>query len=192
MTDAPAVLRDAGEIAAANRRLAAELSERHRDGFVAVAVLKGSLFFLADLVRAVDTHVEIDFMAVTRFAPDSGRVRLVKDLDTDIAGRAVVLVEDVVDTGLSLGYLLGELRRRSPSSLSVCALLDKRDRRILPVDVHHVGFEVADEFLLGYGLDFAGRYRNLPDIVVGDPDVLAADPDAYVDALYGRRSGSGT
>ncbi|MEQ8719154.1 MAG: hypoxanthine phosphoribosyltransferase [Acidimicrobiales bacterium] len=181
----PAVVHDAAAIATATRRLAAELSRNHPGGFVAVAVLKGSLFFLADLVREIEVPVEVDFLAVTRFAPDSGRVRLVKDLDIDITGRDVVLVEDVVDTGLSLGYLLGELRRRSPASLSVATLLDKRDRRILPIAVDHVGFVVADEFLLGYGLDYAGRYRNLRDIVVGDVDVLAADPDAYVAALYG-------
>lgn len=182
----PVVLHDTAEIDSAVARVAAELSRRHPDGFVAVAVLKGSLFFLADLVRCLDVDVEVDFLAVSRFAPDSGRVRLIKDLDVDIGGRPVVLVEDVVDTGLSLGYLLGELRRRGPSSLTVATLLDKRDRRILPIDVDHVGFVVSDEFLLGYGLDFAGRYRNLRRIVVGDLDVLAADPDAYLEALYGR------
>jgi hypoxanthine phosphoribosyltransferase len=167
-------------------RLAAEISSSYDDGVVLVAVLKGSMIFLADLVRALTVRPIVDFLAISRYEPDSGRVRLVKDLDCDIAGRHVVLVEDVVDTGLSLGYLLGELRRREPASLEVCTLLDKRARRILPTPLSFVGFEVPDVFVLGYGLDFAGRYRNLDVIVAGDLAVLTADPDAYVPQLYGR------
>jgi hypoxanthine phosphoribosyltransferase len=167
-------------------RLAAEISSSYADGVVLVAVLKGSMIFLADLVRALTVRPIVDFLAISRYEPDSGRVRLVKDLDTDIAGRHVLLVEDVVDTGLSLGYLLGELRRREPASLEVCTLLDKRARRILPTPLSFVGFEVPDVFVLGYGLDFAGRYRNLDVIVAGDLAVLTADPDAYVPQLYGR------
>lgn len=167
--------------------LADEISAAY-DDVVLVAVLKGSLPFLADLARAMTIRPQIDFLAISRYEPDSGRVRLVKDLDTDISGRDVLLVEDIVDTGLSLGYLLGELRRREPASLEVCTLLDKSARRILPTTLRWVGFEVPDVFVLGYGLDFAGRYRNLDLIVAGDVGVLTADPDAYVDQLYGSRA----
>ena len=165
-------------------RVAAQISEQCSDGAVLVSVLKGSLPFLADLVRAVDIAVEVDFMAMSRFAPDSGRVRLVKDLDCDVTGREVVLVEDIVDTGLSLGYLIGELGRRSAASVAVAALLNRSARRILPVEPDFVGFEAPDEFFLGYGLDWAGRYRNLDKLVIGDPDLLADDPDTYVSFLY--------
>ena len=174
-----------GELHEGVERLAAEVSDAYGDDAVLVAVLKGSLIFLADLVRALSIRPTIDFLAISRYEPDSGRVRLVKDLDTEITGRPVVLVEDIVDTGLSLGYLLGELRRREPASLEVCTLLDKRVRRILPTPLAFVGFEVPDVFVLGYGLDFAGRYRNLDVVVAGDLEVLTIDPDAYVEQLYG-------
>ncbi|MYB11196.1 MAG: hypoxanthine phosphoribosyltransferase [Acidimicrobiia bacterium] len=165
-------------------RVAVEISQQCSDGVVLVSVLKGSLPFLADLVRAVDIEVEVDFMALSRFAVDSGRVRLVKDLDCDVGGRQVVLVEDIVDTGLSLGYLMGELRRRSAASVAVAALLNRSARRILPLEPDFVGFEAPDEFFLGYGLDWDGRYRNLDRLVIGDPGLLADDPDAYVSILY--------
>jgi hypoxanthine phosphoribosyltransferase len=183
---APAVtLFTASELRAGVERLARELSTRHPDGVVLVAVLKGSLPFVSDLVRLMETDVAVDFLAISAYAEGTGRVRLVKDLDLDIRDHPVVLVEDIVDTGLTLGYLLGELGRREPASLAVCTLFDKVVRRILPVTVDHVGFEVSDQFLLGYGLDYAGRYRNLPSVAAGDPDVLRLDPDAYVAQLYG-------
>jgi hypoxanthine phosphoribosyltransferase len=165
--------------------LAGAISDAHPDGVVLVAVLKGSLPFFADLVRALRVPVEIDFLAISSYQPGSGRVRLVKDLDADVAGRPVILVEDIVDTGLTLAYLVGELGRRHPASLEVCALLDKTARRIVPTEIHYRGFEAPDVFLVGYGLDFAGRYRNLDRLLGGDLDVLTADPDAYVDQLYG-------
>jgi hypoxanthine phosphoribosyltransferase len=187
----PDVLVDQAGLVAAVARLARDISAEHGDDLVLVAVLKGSVLFLADLVRRLTIRPAIDFLAISSYAPDSGRVRVVKDLDLDIAGRPVLLVEDIVDTGLTLGYLLGELGRRQPASLEVCTLLDKRVRRILPTPLRHVGFEVPDVFVLGYGLDFAGRYRNLDLLVAGDPQALAADPDVYVPALYGRRAGEG-
>lgn len=179
------VLIDPERLRAGVARLGAELSAAYADGVVLVSVLKGSLLFTADLVRQLTVRPEVDFLAISRYAPDTGRVRLVKDLDTDIGGRHVVLVEDVVDTGLSLGYLLGELGRRGPASLEVCTLLDKRVRRILPTALAFVGFEVPDVFLLGYGLDFAGRYRNLDQVVAGDVRHLTEDPDVYRAQLYG-------
>jgi hypoxanthine phosphoribosyltransferase len=179
-------LRSAGELRRRVRELGREVCEAHPDGVVLVSVLKGSLPFLADLCRAMNVPVEIDFLAISTYEPGSGRVRLVKDLDADVAGRPVVLVEDIVDTGLTVAYLLGELGRREPASVEVCALLDKAARRIVPVPIRYCGFEVPDVFVLGYGLDFAGRYRNLDRLVGGDLAVLTADPDAYVGQLYGR------
>ena len=151
---------------------------------VLVAVLKGSVPFLADMVRALTVSPLIDFMAISAYAPDSGRVRIVKDLEVDVYGRDVVLVEDIVDTGLTLTYLLGQLRGRDARSVEACALLDKSARRIVPTPVRFRGFEIGDEFVLGYGLDFAGRYRNLNRVVAGDLGVLRSDPDAYVAELY--------
>ena len=165
-------------------RVAAEISGDHEDGVVLVAVLKGSVPFLADIVRALTVSPLVDFMAISSYAPDTGRVRIVKDLDLDISGRDVVLVEDIVDTGLTLHYLLAELGRRQPRSLAACALLDRTSRRIIPTPLRYAGFEIGDEFVLGYGLDFAQRYRNLDRVVVGDLKVLQDDPDAYVGSLY--------
>lgn len=166
------------------RRLGRELSQTYDDGVVLVAVLKGSVPFLADLVRTLTVVPIVDFLAISSYGEGTGRVRIVKDLDVDVYGRDVVLVEDVVDTGLTLTYVLGELERRQPRSLEVCALLDKAARRIVPVDLRFVGFEVPDEFVLGYGLDFSERYRNLDVVVAGDLDALRADPDAHVEELY--------
>ena len=140
--------------------------------------------FLADLVRAMTVLPVIEFMAISTYAPDSGRVRIVKDLEVDIFGQDVVLVEDIIDTGLTLTYLLGQLGRRQPRSLEVCALLDRQVRRIVPTPLRFSGFEIGDEFVLGYGLDYAERYRNLDRVVAGDLERLRGDPDAYVDELY--------
>jgi hypoxanthine phosphoribosyltransferase len=180
------VLISAEELRAGVERLAAELSAAYDDGVVLVAVLKGSVWFLADLVRAMTIGLEVDFLAVSSYAPDTGRVRILKDLEIDVHNRDVVLVEDIVDTGLTLTYLLGELGRRGPRSLEVCALLDKGCRRIVPAPVRFRGFEIGDEFALGYGLDFAERYRNLDLVVAGDLDALRGDPDAHVPELYQR------
>lgn len=166
------------------RRLGRELSAAYDDGVVLVAVLKGSVPFLADLVRALTIVPVVDFLAISSYGAGTGRVRIVKDLDLDVHGRDVVLVEDVIDTGLTLTYVLGELERRQPRSLQVCTLLDKAARRIVPVDLAFVGFEVPDEFVLGYGLDFDERYRNLDVVVAGDLDALRADPDAHVEELF--------
>ncbi|MDQ4068404.1 MAG: hypoxanthine phosphoribosyltransferase [Actinomycetota bacterium] len=166
--------------------MAAAISRDHDDGVVLVAVLKGSVPFLADMVRQLTIVPVVDFMAISAYAPETGRVRIVKDLDLDIFGRAVVLVEDIVDTGLTLTYLLDELRRREPRSLETCTLLDRACRRIIPTPIRYRGFEIGEEFVLGYGLDFAQRYRNLDRVVVGDLAVLRNDPDAYVPALHAR------
>ncbi len=167
-------------------RLAGEISAAYRDDVVLVAVLKGSVPFLADMVRRMTIVPVVEFMAISTYAPDTGRVRIVKDTDIDLYGREVVLVEDIVDTGLTLTYLLGELRGREPRSVEACALLDKTARRIVPTPVRFVGFEIADEFVLGYGVDYGGRYRNLDRVFAGDLEVLRNDPDAYVHELYRR------
>jgi hypoxanthine phosphoribosyltransferase len=162
------------------------VSAAYPDGVVLVGVLKGSVPFLADLIRAMTVRLELDFLAISAYAEGRSRVRIVKDLDADITGRDVVLVEDIVDTGLTLSYVLGELRRRQPRSVEVCALLDKTVRRIVPVPVRFVGFTIPDAFVLGYGMDFAERYRNLDRVVAGDLQALRSDPDAHVKALYRR------
>jgi hypoxanthine phosphoribosyltransferase len=150
-----------------------------------VGLLKGSVLFLADLVRAMSIAPTLDFLAVSPYAAESGRVRVVKDLDFDVTGRDVVVVVDVVDTGLTLTYLLDQLARRGPRSLEVCTLVDKRARRLVPVGMRFTGFVVDDQYLIGYGLDHHERYRNLNLVAAADLATLAADPDAYVAQLYG-------
>lgn len=182
----PRVLVSAGEIDAIVERLGAEMSDRYSDGVVLVGVLRGSVLFLADLVRAVNADVHVDFLAITPYTRGTGRVRLLKDLDTDVAGRDVVIVEDIVDTGLTAAFLLSEMKRRSPRSVAVCTLLDRPARRVVPVPLDYVGAEVPDAFVIGYGLDYRGRYRNLRLVAAADPELLAADPDAYVSGLHGQ------
>ena len=182
----PRLLFGKEEIQAAVRRLAGELSATYDDGVVLIAVLKGGVIFLADLVRAMTVHPLVDFLSLSSYDEGAPRVKIAKDLDHDIAGRDVVLVEDVVDTGLSLTWLLEELGRRTPRSLEVCAFLDKPARRIVPVEVRWVGLTVDEPYVCGYGLDVAERYRNLDVVAAADTTVLADDPDAYVEALYRR------
>jgi hypoxanthine phosphoribosyltransferase len=152
-----------------------------------ITVLKGGAVFLADLMRNIDLPLETHFIAISRYgdAEESlGRVQVLLDIDADITARDVILVEDIVDTGLTLSYLLSTLRARGPASLEVCTLLDKSVRRIVPVEVRYVGFDCPDKFVVGYGLDFRERYRNLPDILqVQDPIALSEDPDALVPLL---------
>ena len=189
------ILLDADTVARHVRRLAAEIEADHPDGVVLVGVLKGALLFVADLARAITgIPVELDFMAISRFAPDSGRVRILHDLDSDISGRDVVVVEDLIDTGLTLAYLAGQLRARAPRRLSACAILDRSSRRIVPTELRYRGVELGDEFVLGYGLHTRDLYRNLPFVAVGDRAVVAASPEAYVSELYasdGRRKRQG-
>ncbi len=168
------------------QRLAGEISTAYDDDVVLIAVLKGAVPFLADLVRHLRVVPMVDFLAISAYAPETGRVKIVKDLDLDVFGRDVVLVEDIVDTGLTLTYLLRELRGRGARSVEACTLLDKSVRRIVPTPVRFTGFDIGDEFVLGYGLDFAGRYRNLDRVVTGDLNLLQADPDAYVGSLFAR------
>ena len=148
------------------RELGAEISNDYADkDLVLVCVLKGAVFFLSDLMRAIDLPCEVDFMAVASYGSatdSSGVVRILKDLDTVIEGRDVLIVEDIVDSGLTLSYLMRNLKARGPRSLEVCALLTKPDRRKVELPARYIGFEIADRFAIGYGLDHAERYRNLP------------------------------
>lgn len=180
----PVELVGRSELIGVVRRIAREVSAAHPGGVVLVSVLKSSVWFVADLIRAMTVPVSVDFLAVSSFRPGAARVRIVKDLENDISGRDVVLVEAIADTGLTLTYLIGELGRRQPRSLEVCALLDRQSRRIIPTPIDYVGFVIGDEFVLGYGLDYAERYRNVDRLVVGDLRVLQADPGAYVPRLF--------
>jgi hypoxanthine phosphoribosyltransferase len=154
---------------------------------VLISVLKGGSVFLGDLMREIGLPLSIDYMSISRYggaAESMGRVRILKDLDQDIGERDVIVVEDIVDTGLTLGYLISVLESRSPSSLRVCALLDKAARRIAPLEIRYRGFECPDEFVVGYGLDFRERYRNIPDLLaVQDMAALEADPDLLLSYL---------
>ena len=181
----PEILLDRSGIDAIVERLAAELSERHDDGVVMIGVLRGSVSFLADLVRSMTIAMMVDFVALSPYTPGTGRVRLVMDASINIEGRDVVIVEDIVDTGLTSAFLLGEFERRAPRSVSLCTLVDRPARRVVPVDIDHIGIEIEDRFVIGYGLDFEGRYRNVRVLAAAETEVLGADPDAYVEALYG-------
>jgi hypoxanthine phosphoribosyltransferase len=143
---------------------------------VLVSVLRGAFVFLADLVREITVPVNVDFMAITRYgaARRGGAVRIEKDLDLAVAGRDVLVVEDIVDTGLTLGYLMKNLGARDPASLAVCTLLDRRARRLTRLPLRYVGFEVPDRFLVGYGLDHREVWRNLPYLAALPEEETAA------------------
>ena len=148
------------------RAIGAEISDAYRGrSLLLIGVLKGAMFFLSDLMRELDVECEVDFMAVASYGSStdsSGVVRILKDLDAPIENRDVLIVEDIVDSGLTLSYLLRTLRARDPASLEVCALLIKPERRKVDLPIHYVGFEIPDRFVVGYGLDHAERFRNLP------------------------------
>jgi hypoxanthine phosphoribosyltransferase len=156
------------------QRIAALAAEIERDyprdeGIHLVAILKGGFMFMADLVRAMSDRVTMDFMAVSSYGKgttSSGQVRVLKDLDSNIEGRHVILVEDIVDTGLTLHYLQDLIKARAPKSLKTACLLSKPSRRKVDVQVEYIGFTIEDHFVIGYGLDYAERYRNLPHIAV--------------------------
>ncbi len=142
---------------------------------VLVGVLKGAVFFMADLMRQLTVPCEIDFMAISSYGAStdsSGVVRILKDLDINIEGRHVLVVEDIIDSGLTLSYLMRTLEAREPATLEICALLTKPERREIDVPVRYVGFEIPNRFVIGYGLDFAERYRNLPYVGVLDPALV--------------------
>jgi hypoxanthine phosphoribosyltransferase len=156
------------------RRRVEELGEELSNDYegrelLLVGVLKGAVFFMADLMRQLSVPCEIDFMAISSYGEgtdSSGVVRILKDLDSNIEGRHVLVLEDIIDTGLTLSYLMRNLGAREPASLEVCALLVKHGRRETDVPVKYVGFEIPNQFVVGYGLDFGERFRNLPHVAV--------------------------
>ena len=170
------VLIEDDAVAARVAALGAEVSEDYAGkDLLLVGVLKGAVFFMADLMRQLTIPCEVDFMAISSYGAStdsSGVVRILKDLDINIEGRDVLVVEDIIDSGLTLSYLIRNLESRNPASLEVCALLTKPARREIDVRVRYTGFEIPNEFVIGYGLDFGERYRNLPYVAVLDPDAV--------------------
>ncbi len=170
------VLIDKETLSARIGELGAEVSADYQGrDLLLIGVLKGAVFFMADLMRKLTIPCEVDFMAISSYGAStdsSGVVRILKDLDINIEGRDVLIVEDIIDSGLTLSYLVRNLESRSPASLEVCALLTKPERREIEVDVRYVGFEIPNRFVIGYGLDFAERYRNLPYVGVLHDDLM--------------------
>jgi len=176
--DIASVLITAEQIGARTTELAAEVAAgvdpAATDDLILVGVLKGAVMFMTDLARALPMPVQLEFMAVSSYGSatsSSGVVRILKDLDRDIAGRRVLIVEDIIDSGLTLSWLTKNLRTRNPASLQVCTLLRKPDAVQVDVEVAHVGFDIPNEFVVGYGLDYAERYRDLPYIGTLEPRV---------------------
>ena len=177
--------RAVGEILIDEERLSARVAELGEEistdyegrDLLLIGVLKGAVFFMADLMRHLTVPCEVDFMAISSYGAatdSSGVVRILKDLDINIAGRDVLVVEDIIDSGLTLSYLMRNLEAREPATLEICALLTKPDRREIDVPVRYVGFEIPNRFVVGYGLDFGERYRNLPYVGVLNPDLVAS------------------
>jgi hypoxanthine phosphoribosyltransferase len=174
--DIQEVLLTAEQIQQRVRELGEAISQDYAgQDILLVGVLKGVMFFMADLLRSVTIPVEVDFMAVSSYSPETrskGVVRLVKDLETPLAGRHVLFVEDVIDTGLTLGYLLRTLQARGPESLEVCVLFNKPKHRLIDIPVKYTGIDLPDRFVVGYGLDHRERYRNLPFVALLKPEAL--------------------
>jgi hypoxanthine phosphoribosyltransferase len=195
MSEVARILFSASDIRRRVHRLGAQIAADYAGRSpVLVTMLKGGALFLSDLIREIPLPVRVDFMSISAYGADSeasgGVVRILKDLDQPIGGEDVLVVEDIVDTGLTLSYLLGTLRARGPATIEVCTLLDKSVRRIAPVDVRYAGFDCPDRFVVGYGLDHHERYRNLRDIyAVEDVTALDRDPDALVPLLEEAAAG---
>ncbi len=178
--DIAEVLIDEQAIAAKVRELGATIADDYRGkDLVLVSILKGALPFLADLMRQMPIPLALDFLEVSSYGDateSSGNVRILKDLAKPIEGREVVVVEDILDTGHTLSYVIEHLRSKQPRSVRLCTLLDKPARRIVPIQIDYRGFEIPDKFVVGYGLDYAERYRNLPFIGVLKPEVYRGVP----------------
>lgn len=169
------ILLDENQLKERVRQLGQQITEDYKgESILVVGILKGAMIFLADLVRNIDVPTAFDFMAVSSYGAgtvSSGVVRIMKDLDKSIEGKHVIIVEDIVDTGLTLQYLVENIKSRGPASLKICTLLDKPDRRKVEVPISYKGFSIPDEFVVGYGLDYNERYRNLPYIAVLKPEI---------------------
>lgn len=176
-SDYKSMLLSKERIASAVRDLGAQITRDYAgEELLVVCVLKGAFVFCADLVRQIDLPVKLDFLAASSYGSDvksSGNVRITRDLETDMKGENVLLVEDIIDSGHTLKHLCEIFQVRGPKSLKICTLLDKKDRRVADIQPDYVCFEIPDEFVVGYGLDYASKYRNLPDIMVLDESVYA-------------------
>ncbi len=176
--DIASVLISQQELQAKVNELGRAITEEYanKGNLLLVGVLKGCTMFLMDLVRSIDLDLSIDFIAISSYGhstESSGVVRLLKDLDMDITGRHVLIVEDIIDSGLTLAYLRSQLQRRNPASMRICALLNKPDRRNSDIPIDYLGFDIPNEFVVGYGLDYRELYRNLPYIGVLHPHVYS-------------------
>lgn len=175
--DIKEVLISEEEIQAKTRALGAELTEEYKDRFpLAIGILKGAMPFMADLLKHIDTYLEMDFMDVSSYGKStvsSGEVKIVKDLDASVEGRDILIIEDIIDSGLTLSYLVDLFRYRKAKSIKIVTLLDKPAGRKTDLKADYVGFLVPDEFVVGYGLDYAEKYRNLPYIGVLKPEVYS-------------------
>jgi hypoxanthine phosphoribosyltransferase len=175
-----AILSDAEQIHRRVAEIGAAITADYQDRDLhVVSVLKGSMMIVVDLLRAIGRPVSVDFIAVTSYGPQTrhrGVVRLIKDLDQSIEGRNVLVVEDVIDTGLTLNYILRTLRARQPASLEIATLLDKPVHRLIDLPIRYVGFSIPDQCVVGYGLDYQGRFRNLPFLATLKPDVMSEPP----------------
>lgn len=175
LEDMKSILISEEEIAKRVKELGKQLAEDYKGKeLLVVGILKGCMLFLSDLVRTIDLPLTLDFMVVSSYGAttkSSGVVRIVKDLEREIEGKDVLIVEDIVDTGLTLSYLVENFKARNPKSVKVCSLLDKPDRRKAQVDIQYIGFKIPDEFVVGYGLDYGENYRNLPFVCVLKPEV---------------------
>ena len=173
--DISKVLISREELQAIVDKIGKQITEDYRDkDLLMVSILKGSVIFVADLMRAVEVNCAIDFMAVSSYGSGtktSGVVKIIKDLDKPIDGKDVLIVEDILDSGMTLSYIIDMLSARNPASIKICTLFDKPDRRIMPIKADYIGARVPDEFIVGYGLDYAEKYRNLPYIGVLKPEI---------------------
>lgn len=175
LEDIKSIMISEEEIAKRVKELGKQLTEDYRGKeLLIVGILKGCMLFLSDLVRAIELPLTMDFIVVSSYGTttkSSGVVRIIKDLERDIEGKDVLIVEDIVDTGLTLSYLVENFKSRNPKSVRICSLLDKPDRRKAQVDIEYVGFKIPDEFVVGYGLDYGESYRNLPFVCVLKPEI---------------------
>jgi hypoxanthine phosphoribosyltransferase len=174
-TDLREILYSSEQIQARVSELAAQIEQDYdKKNPIVVCVLKGAFMFMSDLVKHISISMEIDFMSISSYGSatkSSGVVKILKDLDLPVEGRDVIIVEDIIDTGLTLSYLMDVLERRNAKSIKVCALIDKKSRRAVGFEADYVGFSIPDQFIVGYGLDYAEKHRNLPYIGVLKPEV---------------------
>ena len=185
MSEVPGIAQDVAKVVLTEAHIRARIAELGRrisqdyadKDPILVGVLTGVVFFMADLLRCITVPVTLDFMAISQYAGEgtSGNVRITKDLEQDITGRHVLFIEDVIDTGLTLSYLLRTLRTRRPASLQVCVLFDRPYRRLIDTPLAYPGLELPDAFVVGYGLDASGHYRNLPFVGILKPEIQEAD-----------------